>query len=192
MNKKLHVLIPLLFSFPFMIHADGLLTYRPPQLKNIAGVIGGGTRSLTESKIQVLAPQKHASLTAQTQPILYWYASELHPQKVEFILIEEGASEPLIEEDLAVSKTGLQVIRLADYDVSLEVGKKYRWSLNAEYNSENSHATLIYLPSSPSLVSVEQKAENGYWYDALQQLIEARSPLANALLQQIDLKVVLF
>jgi hypothetical protein len=191
MNKKLVLLVIFISLLPSFTNADGLLTYKPPQMTTLQGRIGGGTRSLNLAtpKIQLLAP-KHIALTSQTQPILYWYSSEPNQQKVEFILIEEGADEPLLEESLSMTTVGINRIRLKDYNVSLQAGKKYKWSINNSAQSlEDASATLIYQFPTVSLSTIEQKAENGYWYDTLQQLIESHSPLANDLLKQIGIEI---
>lgn len=191
MKKKFILLVIVISLLPSFANADGLLTYKPPQINAPQSRIGGGTRSLNLaiSKIQVLAP-KHTALTSQSQPALYWYLSESSLQKVEFILIEEGAGEPLLEESLPMTTIGMNRIRLKDYDVSLQPGKKYKWSVNNSAQSlENASATFIYQPPVIPLSTIEQKAENGYWYDALQQLVESHSPLANHLLKQIGLDI---
>jgi hypothetical protein len=185
MNKKLisSAIIGLLLSS--FVSAEGLLSYKPPKVGASKDSVGGGTRSLKTPKIQVLAP-KQIALTNQTQPILYWYSSEFSPQEIEIILIEDGANKPLLEKQLSVTQ-GLKSIKLADYGVSLQQGKKYQWSVSVLNTSENISASIIYQTPTIPLSTLEQKAENGYWYDTLQQLIENHSPLVNNLLKQIGL-----
>ncbi|MDD5228473.1 MAG: DUF928 domain-containing protein [Methylococcales bacterium] len=187
MNKKFIPLIIFAMSLSSFTSAEGLLVYKPPQINAPQTRIGGGTRSLNFSipKIQVLAP-KQIALTSQSQPTLYWYSSESNQQTIEFILIEEGANKPLLEKRVSATN-GLNSIRLIDNGVVLQQAKKYQWSLSVLNDSENANAAIIYqIPTIP-LSTLEQKAENGYWYDTLQQLIESHSPLANDLLKQIGL-----
>lgn len=192
MNKNF---IPLLISamaLPSLTSAEGLLMYKPPQTGSPIVSIGGGTRSLTP--IQLLAP-KHTALTSQSQPVLYWYLLLANQQTIEITLAKEGVNQPLFKKQLpAIAKAGLQSIRLADYDVHLQVDQEYQWSvafINEERHAEDviASTTLRYqLPAAP-LSSAEQQAEAGYWYDALQQLIEGNSPLANDLLKQVGLRI---
>lgn len=190
MNNKLISLAIIGLLLPLFSSAEGLLSYKPPKVGALKDSVGGGTRSLEVPKIQVLAPKKIA-LTNQAQPILYWYSPEFSPQEIEIILIEDGSDKPLLEKRLTVTQ-GLKNISLADYGVSLQQGKKYQWSVSVLNTSESTSAVIVYQSSSTSLSTVEQKAENGYWYDALQQLVENHSPLANELVKQIGLQTPIF
>lgn len=193
MKLKILSLFFLAVSLPSLSNGEGLLSYKPPRTGAPALLTGAGTRSILKD-LQVLAPS-HAALTGQSQPVLYWYA--LHPkQKVEVSLFKEGDDEPLLKKKLAViPQEGLQSISLADYNISLEPGQDYRWSvavINSKHKNAGdsiSSATVRYQLSDSPLSSVEQLAEAGYWYDALQQLIESHSPLANDLLKQVGIHV---
>ena len=196
MKKNLIPLLVLAVSLPLLTDAEGLLVYKPPKTGAPVTRIGGGTRDLDLStpQIQVLAPHQIA-LTSKSQPVLYWYLSHAKKETIEITLTKEGIDKPLLKRQVsAIAKPGLQKIRLADYGVSLEAGEDYRWSVSAINNPENSgdiinSATLRYEAPGIPLSNVEQQAEAGYWYDALQQLIETHSPLTNDLLKQIGLEV---
>ena len=149
--------------------------------------MGGGTRTLDVPKIQVLAP-KNIALTSLVQPVLYWYSSESTQQKIEIILIEEGADKPLLEKQIT-NHAGLASLRLADNGVTLQQGKVYQWSVSILDDSNNSSATLVYKKPVAALSSIEQQVELGYWYEALDQLIVTHSPNANHLLKQVGLDV---
>jgi hypothetical protein len=189
MNKKLISLI-IFGLLPAVVNADGLLSYKPPKVGTLKDSVGGGTRSLEAPKIQALAP-KQIALTNQAQPILYWYSSEFSPQEVEIILIEDGSDKPLLEKRLSATQ-GLKNIKLSDYGVALQQGKKYQWSVSVLNTSDSTNAGIMYQTAATSLSTVEQKAENGYWYDALQQLVESRSPIANDLVKQIGFQTPIF
>ena len=183
MNKKLISFAIIGLLLPSFVSAEGLLSYKPPKVGTLKDSVGGGTRSLETPKIQILAP-KQVALTNQAQPVLYWYSSEFGSQEVEVILIENGSKKPLREKRISVTQ-GLKNISLVDYGVSLQQGKKYQWSVSVLNTSESTSAVIMYQASPTLLSTVEQKAENGYWYDALQQLVENHSPLANELVKQI-------
>lgn len=186
MKTKILSLVILTLS-PLFANADGLLTYKPPKIDALqSSHVGGGTRSLGDQRIQLLAPSGVA-LSNSAQPVLYWNAALDKGQSIEVIVIEEGAGEPLLEKTISVSpSSGLKALRLADYGVSLQAGKKYLWSISTVTGSDSTvaQATIVYQPSS-TLSSLEQKAELGYWYDALQQSIENHSPQASLLVKQI-------
>lgn len=197
MNKKrLSLCLALALCAP-AVFTQGLVIYKPPQTGAPTTRVGGGTRGLSADMphLEVLAPL-HTAFTAQAQPVLYWYLSRGDVQTVEIAVIQEGVVTPVLERTLPpIKQAGLQKIRLADYGVSLQPGQEYRWSVAVVNDPEQrsgdivASATLRYkMPLSP-LNTVEQQAEAGYWYDALQQLIETHSPLVNDLLKQIDLKM---
>jgi hypothetical protein len=197
MNKTFVSALILAASFHPLTRAEGLLIYKPPQTGAPALRIGGGTRgiSLSMPKVQVLAPQ-HTALTGRSQPALYWYLSEPSQQTIEITLFKKGVEEPLLARELPpLSKAGLQSIYLSDYGVSLQEGEEYRWSValidNQGQRSEDvaTSASLRYQSPATPLSGVERQAEAGYWYDALQQLIESHSPLADSLLKQIGISI---
>lgn len=193
MNPKNVALFFIAVLFPALTNGAGLLTYKPPLTGAPSAFTGGGTRSLEVKKLQVLAP-KHAALTSKSQPILYWYSFLNKKQKVQFTLVKEGAEQPIVQKQLELkSAGGVQSINLADYGVSLQAGEEYRWSVGFKNDSDNSSGgttgRLLYRVPEASLATVEQQAEAGYWYDALQQLIETHSPLVNDLLEQGELKI---
>ncbi len=174
--------------------AEGILVYKPPKIGAPAQRVGGGTRTFGSSfqPIQVLAPQ-HTALTAQAQPVLYWYLTETNEQSIEINLIQQNSEQTLLQKQLpAHLKAGLQKIRLSDDSVFLQAGENYQWSVafvgaNGLSRDALVKATLRYESPKTDLALIEQKAEAGYWYDVLQALMEQNSPLANDLLTQIGL-----
>ena len=174
--------------------AEGILIYKPPKIGAPSQRVGGGTRTFGSGiqKLQVLAPQ-HTALTAQAQPVLYWYLTETNDQPVEINLIQQNSEQTLLQKHLPVGLTaGIQKIRLSDDSVTLQVGENYQWSValvgpNGLSREALVKATLRYEFPKTDLALVEQKAEAGYWYDALQVLIEQNSPLVNDLLTQVGL-----
>ncbi len=198
MNMKL--VVPLLISavlLPSLSHGEGLLKYHPPKTGAPLTLTGGGTRGFGSKPLQVLAP-RHTALTSESQPVLYWYSSQEKQQKLQVSILKEGVAEPILQKQLIASPgEGLQSFRLADYGIKLQPGDVYRWSValndaeqaSGDAISHETYAKLRYqLPTAP-LSSVEQQVEAGYWYDALQQLIESNSPLTSDLLAQVGLKL---
>lgn len=198
MHKRMVYLLAVAVSLPSWVYAQGLLIYKPPYTGAPSARIGGGTRGLTlsDSKIQLLAP-KHTSLTGQAQPVLYWYLAEASQQWLEVALLEAGSDQPILKRLVPAFSSGLQSLALADFDVILEPGRDYQWSVTVTNEAESAKqetyvASIRYeIPAVP-LTGVEKLAEAGYWYDALQQLIEAHSPRANELLSQIGLAITIW
>lgn len=192
-KKAIHIGV-FMAVFATWAFADGILLYKPPKTGAPAQRIGGGTRTLGAAvqQLQVLAPQ-HTALTAQVQPVLYWYLAETNEQAVEISLIQQNSEQSLLRKQLPAGlKVGLQKIRLADESVSLQAGEDYQWSValvgpNGLSRNGLVKAALRYESPNTDLTSMEQKAAAGYWYDVLQSLIEQNSPLANDLLAQIGL-----
>lgn len=104
--------------------------YRPPLRGAPVGRIAGGSRGIFDefpSMLVVLSPD-HTGQTVQAQPFLYWFLAETVPHPIEFTLILDQAIYPILETRIPSPKQpGIQRIRLADYDVSLQPGVNYKW-----------------------------------------------------------------
>ena len=183
----------LLPAFPAL--ADKPIFFKPPMMGAPATRIGGGTRGISgESvKIQVLAPDQTA-LTARAAPTLYWYVSGPSSRSVEVSLSLESETEPVVEKKLGpVAAPGIQAIRLAELGVELTPGQEYRWAValvaDAEQRSGDQFASATIRRETPAapLADAADLAAAGYWYDALEQLIESKSAQLDALLGQADI-----
>ncbi|HLF95781.1 MAG TPA: DUF928 domain-containing protein [Methylococcaceae bacterium] len=183
----------LLPAFPAL--ADKPIFFKPPMMGAPATRIGGGTRGISgESvKIQVLAPDQTA-LTARAAPTLYWYVSGPSSRSVEVSLSLESETEPVVEKKLGpVAAPGIQAIRLAELGVELKPGQEYRWAValvaDAEQRSGDQFASATIRRETPAapLTDAADLAAAGYWYDALEQLIESKSAQVDELLGQADI-----
>jgi len=191
--------------------------YKPALRGAPAGRVGGGTRGAGDEKVylQVLAPD-HVGLTTQQQPSLYWFLSGPPTYPVEFTLIENKASKPLLEKRLETYKNrGLQCIRLSDHGVSLQPDVLYQWFITLIPDPERRSKDILSggfiqktRPTGELRENLDKKdkgkvvhtcAEAGLWYDALTaacDLIE-RSPddvhlkqMRASLLEQVGLDQV--
>ncbi|HBD10086.1 MAG TPA: hypothetical protein DCZ69_17680 [Syntrophobacteraceae bacterium] len=191
--------------------------YKPPLRGAPGGRLGGGTRGGGNESLflSALAPD-HTGLTAQEQPSLYWFLPEATKYPIEFTLIEDKAQKPLVEIRVPQgAQPGVQVIRLADYNVRLKTGAQYQWFVAAVADAEQRSKDIIAgaeiqridldsglrakleqvgKPGAPSVY-----AEAGLWYDALSSLADliAANPGDSqyrrqraALLNQVGLKEV--
>jgi len=109
------------------------ITYRPPKRGAPGGREGAGTRGLGKPllTLAVLAPQDHTGLTAQEQPVLYWYLSQETRHPVEVILTDRQSVKPLLAIRLNPPlQPGMQRVPLADYNIRLAPGVLYKWSVS--------------------------------------------------------------
>ncbi|MDY6993558.1 MAG: DUF928 domain-containing protein [Pseudomonadota bacterium] len=141
-----------------------------------------------------LAPQ-HTGLTVSKQPVFYWYLSQPWNGTIEFTLNQVGAIEPEFELELPQDtyQTGFHYLKLSDYDVSLEENIEYEWFIviipdpmersgdllasgTVRYLDMPTHLSAQ-LNDTPQEQRYQVYAENGIWYDAideLNQLIKAQ------------------
>ncbi|MEI6746481.1 MAG: DUF928 domain-containing protein [Methylococcaceae bacterium] len=196
--KKIAVKSVLLsmFLLPSFVNAEPTLMLNLPKTGAPETRIGGGTRGIGKSEIsvQTLAPAQTA-LTSQAAPTLYFYISSASISAIEFSMGTESG-ESLIEQTLpAVSKAGIQSIKLSDLNVQLEKGKEYRWTIAVVSDPENrgkdviASATIRREDTNIALNDTKKLAEVGVWYDLLQTLSEQKSPQIPALLKQADIHI---
>ena len=165
------------------------ITYKPPRRGAPGGREGAGTRSLGGSTVAVLAPKDHTGLTAQEQPVLYWYLSQETRHPVEIILTDRQSVKPLLAIRLNPPlQPGMQPVRLADYNIHLAPGMSYKWSVSlvpdAAQRSPNvmTAGTIerIELPNelrgqlvqANKITSARLYATAGIWYDTIATLSE--------------------
>ena len=150
----------------------------------------------------VLTPKDHTGLTAQEQPVLYWYLSQEAKYPVEVTLTDRQSIKPLLEKRLAPPlPPGLHWVRLADYGVRLTPGMAYKWSVtlipNPMARSQDirtvgtiertilSDELRSRLAQANKFTIARLYAASGIWYDTiamLSELIDAAP--RNALLRQ--------
>lgn len=190
-------------------------TYKPPLRGAPSGRIGGGTRGpgAEPQILWALAPD-HTGLTVQEQPALCWFLSQPATYPVEFTVIEEKATKPLVETPVGQSaQPGVHCIRLADFGVRLKTGVQYEWFVALVADPKQRSKDII---SGGKIQRVDLQAgirskleragtakapfvyaEAGLWYDALSALAEliAEKPGSSvyhrqraSLLKQVRLK----
>lgn len=188
----------------FSAHAERSIQFKPPQLGAPNTRVGGGTRSIgkilgqaqltSTEQIQLLAANQ-TGLTSLATPTLYWYASSIPPYSIE-ITVQQGGNQPLLKKNIGIIKSaGIQAIRLADYGATLVNGKDYTWSITLITDPTQRSADLLanatirhQIPAAP-LTDIAQMQAAGYWYDAVAQLVETKSPQLSEFLQQEDISI---
>ncbi|GEM_PF-422130 len=191
---------------------NDLVPYVPKSRGKAKHSAAGGTRTasrLGNLEVAVIAPDE--GLTTRAQPVLYWFVSETTNARVDVTLTDDDAIDPLIEVTLPTPVTaGIHAIDLAEYDVSLEAGRSYRWSVavvqDADRRSTDKTAEAM-IERTGASASLERSladasrryapyALSGIWYDAIDELRSARAADPQdrglrrqeiALLEQIDL-----
>jgi hypothetical protein len=166
-----------------------------PPTRTLAATRGLGAAPM----VQVLAPEQ-TGLTGSAQPTLFWYLAGPAAARVELTLIDEQAVEPLLELELgAVDTPGIHAVDLASYDVHLEPGRLYQWSIAQVVDPDQRSADLVTsatlerrapgdelaraLDGASPGGRLAALARHGYWYDLqaeLERQIRAR-PDASAL-----------
>jgi Domain of Unknown Function (DUF928) len=190
---------------PAEAQPDDTIIYKPPKRGAPGGREGAGTRGFREAlpTLAVLAPQDHTGLTAQEQPVLYWYLSQETRHPVEVVLTDRQSVKPLLAIRLNPPlQPGMQRVRLADYNIRLTPGVLYKWSVALVRDAaQRSYDVLmastierVELPNelrgqlvrANKMTSARLYARAGLWYDtiaALSELIDTR-PQDTALRQQ--------
>jgi hypothetical protein len=179
-------------------------TYRPPMRGAPAARIGGGTRGIGDTTLElaVLAPD-HTGLTTKEQPTLYWYVSKAVPARLEVTVINDAAIDPALEQEVAAPRqAGIQRIDLAKTDTKLEPGVEYRWFVSAvadpgqRSNDVVASGTIERITPDDVLkrkiagadegTLAQIYAEAGVWYDAIDALSRMidKSPNDSALRSQ--------
>jgi Domain of Unknown Function (DUF928) len=167
-----------------------IVTYTPPKRGAPGGREGAGTRGLqTLPILAVLTPKDHTGLTVQEQPVLYWYLSQETQHPVDLILTDRQSVKPLLETRLHPPlQPGIQLVRLADYNIRLAPGVAYKWSVSLVTDPTQHSRDIVTagtieridLPDKlrSQLVQADKRtsarlyAMAGLWYDTIATLSE--------------------
>ena len=155
--------------------------------------VGGATRGIstqTLPSIDALVPEQ-VGYTLVGQPSLYWRLSKDTDTRVDFTLITEQATAPLIEITLeAPMSGGVHHINLADLGVTLDPGVTYLWYVSLVPDPQRRSQDRVVGGAIERLTSEEVEAKvaaapdderaavlarEGIWYDAITRLSEAAS-----------------
>jgi hypothetical protein len=184
---------------------DDTIIYTPPKRGAPGRREDAGTRGLRGDlpTLAVLAPKDHTGITAQEQPVLYWYLSQETRHPVEVTLTDRQSIKPLLAIRLNPPlPPGMQRVRLADYNIHLAPGVRYKWSValvrdDAKRSYDVITAGTIERTELPNelrrqlvqankMTAARLYAAKGLWYDAiaaLSELIDTR-PQDTTLRQQ--------
>lgn len=167
-----------------------LPVYRPPLRGAPGGRIGGGTRG-PEGPVPTLvalAPD-HVALTADEQPVLFWFLSASTTQPLEVTLVDDRVVPPLLAVRLSPPlPAGIHSLSLKEHGVRLQTGVHYRWFVALVMDSDRRSRDVLTgaalervelpatlrdrLPGAGDAAAVRAYAEAGIWYDALARAAE--------------------
>ncbi len=140
--------------------------------------VGAATRSarLPGPALYSLVPE-HTGQTVSTQPVLFWYLDTLPSEDtpVYFTLTNEQQIDPIAEIQLSkVSVAGIQRVDLAKYDIELQRGTEYEWTVAVVVDPEQRASDVVtagwlMVVDEPAGLepSARSYAAHGLWYDAI-------------------------
>lgn len=162
------------------------IQYRPPLRGAPAVRIGGATRSLARvvPAFTYLAPD-HVGLSLRAQPTLYWHAATPPAGDMLFRLTAlDGATPPAEAVVPAGTCAGLYRLHLGAIGTALRADVDYRWQV--VYAGEQGRAPSVSgwirlgeaapefverLRRAPPAERARLLAEEGVWYDAIDELV---------------------
>ncbi|MGC2198666.1 MAG: DUF928 domain-containing protein [Stellaceae bacterium] len=165
------------------------LEYKPPPRGAPGGRVGGACRGTVKvtaplPTIELLAPDANAGLTTTATPTLYFFVSRPVYWTTQFTISAQSVPKPVIEVTIpAPAEAGIYELRTADYNIRLETGVLYTWSISVILDPKaRSHdivasASLLRTTPDPAVENamrgapaswrVPLLAQAGLWYDAV-------------------------
>lgn len=180
--------------------------FEPPPGRDAprGGTAGGGSRpvrtaclsnpSAKSSSLTALVPGRHLGLTQAERPNFLVYMPQTTAQTVEFSLFDERMNG-IYQMSVPVSQAGLVSIRLPDTAPPLAKDKPYYWTVALACNpsdrtedwvvggwierAELSATLKQQLANVTAVEKVSLYAKHGFWYDALNTLVELQRTQPN-------------
>jgi hypothetical protein len=180
--------------------------FEPPPGRDAprGGTAGGGSRpvggaclsnpSAKSSSLTALVPGRHLGLTQAERPNFLVYMPQTTAQTVELSLFDEQMNG-IYQVSVPVSKAGLVSIRLPDTAPPLVKDKAYYWTVALACNpsdrtedwvvggwierAEPSATLKQQLANVTAVERVSLYAKQGFWYDALNTLVELQRTQPN-------------
>jgi hypothetical protein len=180
--------------------------FEPPPGRDAprGGTAGGGSRpvggaclsnpSAKSSSLTALVPGRHLGLTVAERPNFLVYMPQTTAQTVEFSLFDEQMNG-IYQMSVPVSKAGLVSLRLPDTAPPLAKDKPYYWTVALVCNpsdrtedwvvggwverAEPSATLKQQLANITAVEKVSLYAKQGFWYEALNTLVELQRTQPN-------------
>lgn len=164
----------------------GLIAFNPPNRGAPSRRLGGGSRGNQNQLLMAALAPPQAGFTAQAQPTLYWFISQLVKAPVDLVVTLPNEENPVLETHLnSPRQPGIQAIDLAKLGIKLKPNVEYQWSVAVINDDDHRSAdnfiagTVVRTTANTNdLVHCQQHgqtsaahyADQGLWYDALQCL----------------------
>lgn len=186
--------------------SDATAIFEPPPGRGApsGGTAGGGSRPVTtaclsnpsakSSSLTALAPGRHLGLTQSDRPNFLVYIPQTTAQTAEFSVFDQQMNG-IYQMSVPVSKAGLVSLRLSDTAPPLAKDKPYYWTVALVCNpsdrtedwvvggwierAEPSAALKQQLANVTAVEQVALYAKQGFWYDALNTLVELQRTQTN-------------
>ncbi len=168
------------------------ILYVPPNRGRALNTAAGGTRTLTTESgdvtVAVLAPRDHVAFTTRAQPTLYWFVSADTDQRIDLTLVDDDSIDPLLEMTVpAPVRRGIHSLVLAEFGLSLEPWKTYRWHVAIVQDAKRRSIDTLaegFIERTGITASLERSlrgastaygpyALSGIWYDAIDEVLSA-------------------
>lgn len=167
----------------------------PPGNGTPIGTAGGGSRpaqpaclsdAAASTALTVLAPSHYVGLTAHSHPTVWVYIPPTRAQQLEFSLFD-AQGKGIYQTTLPIAAAGLISISLPTTAPALAERIPHYWTVALVCNPDRrtddwvagggwiERRSLTSAPTTPSaLAQVSLLANTGYWYDALDNLMQLR------------------
>lgn len=170
----------------------------PPGSGSPTSTAGGGSRSIqsaclpnsvTADSLIALAPNQQRGLTSDTRPTVWVYVPKTTAQALEFSLFDEKRNG-IYQLTLPLNSIGLMKIPLPSMAPALTQNQLYYWTVALVCNPNRRTEDWIaggwieyqlpdkrlqrQLASATALEQVSLYAQSGFWYDALDGLVQLR------------------
>jgi hypothetical protein len=188
---------------------------RPTPRRTEAGGTRGCAANQPAAQVTLLIPPQDVAHTRRRHPTFSWHVA--NPAQadvpVTFALIEPGQTEPIYRQEFRNQQSGIMQVQLPAALPGLQPDRPYRWivSVNCADNSASEQifqrAWVEYVPmTTPEEKNLTQAktladqviadAENGFWYEAIDQAATHQTditiqPLWQSLLEEGELDRIL-
>ncbi|MCL1472803.1 DUF928 domain-containing protein [Argonema antarcticum] len=174
--------------------------------------------SCSQSQVVLLVPQNHVGLTVSARPRFFWYVSDAKLVPIKFELKQVGSDRTVWKDDtLRIPAAGIIELKMPENEPELTEGQNYFWSVSVACKADSGEVKTKVVKAAIRRVALTEEltrrlasapsdrdrakiyAQNGLWYDALEQLYTASKSKPNeesihnaffSLLEQAGLKQV--
>ncbi len=135
-----------LLTFPIAadVRAQTRITFPPTQPRGAPGkTVGGAQRGdrvgclSSNPSLTALTPDNNVVTTVSAHPTLFWYVPQTQAKSAQFEVTDTSNGNEVYKTTVAVKGTPGIVKLSIPRDVSLEIGKKYKWEFSLICNPEN-------------------------------------------------------